>query len=536
MGMFRNMSRYVIAVVGMYCYGGVILLQTNMLYAVQLHYSHLTADRIGHIHITSHGNVTSENISYDSDGNLESMSGFVYINRDEESRPVNIFHCRSGVHRRYNGLDHCLSRSGSSGDVSIVPNYSGKLKNTLMEFDQDNNGKYFIYANRLSHRINGDGSVAYFHTDEMGNVLALSSQYGEVTDSYEYDVYGKLMARSGDTDNVYLFAGGLGVYCEDAETGLYDMKARYYSALLKRFISRDPIGLAGGRNLYAYAAGNPLMYVDPRGWCAEDAVSASDMQNLWLTHLMDNVFSFLDIFGSSVYAQDIVDNEGDAVSYVSLEYQDKYQRALVDKSVSDFGLLPGNQAQPSSLSKTFDKTFDQVHAEYWTAEEMYYFTRKKSMKDVPVSEQYRIRCAFIPCGESLIEYFPRKMNVTIYKEEVHMPASNPRYTVYKTMEKGIPVYRDALHYVVEPGYIYRGDEGQFYYVSTHGVYVPPKDIYQDQIKLNKYSYLADRYKPSRIQKRRWNQVNASAESNGRVIDYVRKKGAYYTPDFEDIFK
>ena len=33
----------------------------------------------------------------------------------------------------------------------------------------------------------------------------------------------------------------------------------------KRFVSEDPIGLAGGLNLYAYVRGNPLRYRDPLG-------------------------------------------------------------------------------------------------------------------------------------------------------------------------------------------------------------------------------------------------------------------------------
>nr|WP_239060576.1 RHS repeat-associated core domain-containing protein [Proteus mirabilis] len=40
---------------------------------------------------------------------------------------------------------------------------------------------------------------------------------------------------------------------------------RYYAPDLGRFTQQDPIGLAGGINLYAYAP-NPLTWVDPWGW------------------------------------------------------------------------------------------------------------------------------------------------------------------------------------------------------------------------------------------------------------------------------
>jgi uncharacterized protein RhaS with RHS repeats len=46
---------------------------------------------------------------------------------------------------------------------------------------------------------------------------------------------------------------------------LYFYRARYYDPVLKRFVSSDPIGLAGGLNEYAYVGGDPVSYVDPEG-------------------------------------------------------------------------------------------------------------------------------------------------------------------------------------------------------------------------------------------------------------------------------
>ena len=44
----------------------------------------------------------------------------------------------------------------------------------------------------------------------------------------------------------------------DAETGLHYNYHRYYDPTLGRFIQPDPIGLAGGLNLYEYSDGDPL--------------------------------------------------------------------------------------------------------------------------------------------------------------------------------------------------------------------------------------------------------------------------------------
>jgi hypothetical protein len=43
------------------------------------------------------------------------------------------------------------------------------------------------------------------------------------------------------------------------------MRARYYNPYLCRFLNLDPSGFAGGLNLYAYANGNPVSYLDPFG-------------------------------------------------------------------------------------------------------------------------------------------------------------------------------------------------------------------------------------------------------------------------------
>ncbi len=51
---------------------------------------------------------------------------------------------------------------------------------------------------------------------------------------------------------------------KDQETGLYYNRYRYYSPYVGRFVSKDPIGLLGGFNVYAYAP-NPVDWLDPLG-------------------------------------------------------------------------------------------------------------------------------------------------------------------------------------------------------------------------------------------------------------------------------
>src|SRR4030095_1176890 len=51
----------------------------------------------------------------------------------------------------------------------------------------------------------------------------------------------------------------------DSDTGLYYYRARWYDPQVGRFISEDPIGLAGGINQFAYVGNNPQNGTDPSG-------------------------------------------------------------------------------------------------------------------------------------------------------------------------------------------------------------------------------------------------------------------------------
>ena len=99
--------------------------------------------------------------------------------------------------------------------------------------------------------------------DGNGNVIALLNAAGAVQASYEYDPYGKILRVSGPAaaKNPLRFA----TQYYDEETKLYYHHERYYSPELGRFLGRDPIREAGGRNLHAYTANNPANAVDVLG-------------------------------------------------------------------------------------------------------------------------------------------------------------------------------------------------------------------------------------------------------------------------------
>lgn len=68
-------------------------------------------------------------------------------------------------------------------------------------------------------------------------------------------------ARAGGAStNSYEYTGH-----EADATGLYYFRARYYNPQIGRFISEDPIGLAGGANVFAYVDDSPTNFIDPFG-------------------------------------------------------------------------------------------------------------------------------------------------------------------------------------------------------------------------------------------------------------------------------
>jgi RHS repeat-associated protein len=96
-------------------------------------------------------------------------------------------------------------------------------------------------------------------TDHLGSIRRVSAASGAPQLSREYDPWGRLV--EGASPPGYAFTGREW----DAAIGLYYFRARYYSPAAARFLSEDPIGLAGGSNSYRYVNNGPASGVDPTG-------------------------------------------------------------------------------------------------------------------------------------------------------------------------------------------------------------------------------------------------------------------------------
>ena len=101
-------------------------------------------------------------------------------------------------------------------------------------------------------------------TDVLGSTVALTDDTGAVQAEYTYEPFGATTETGADS-NPFQYTGR-----ENDGTGLYYYRARYYHPQLQRFTSEDPIGLAGGFNLYRYAGNNPVRFNDQLGLCQID--------------------------------------------------------------------------------------------------------------------------------------------------------------------------------------------------------------------------------------------------------------------------
>ncbi|VAK69197.1 RhsB [Enterobacter hormaechei] len=128
----------------------------------------------------------------------------------------------------------------------------------------------YVYSDQDSYdplaRIDGVDApeIFWFHCQPNGTPERMTDSEGQVRWEGVNSAWGKLLRESetqvsGYSQNLRM----QGQYL-DRETGLRYNLFRYYDPDCGRFTQQDPIGLAGGINLYQYAP-NALGWVDPLG-------------------------------------------------------------------------------------------------------------------------------------------------------------------------------------------------------------------------------------------------------------------------------
>ena len=105
------------------------------------------------------------------------------------------------------------------------------------------------------------------HSNTIFTVRDVVNSSGVSVASYEFNEYARKISptNNGGVESQKTFVGGMSVQDEVSDTGLMMMGHRFYEPDQGRFLSRDPIGLSGGFNMFEYAGGSPIATSDHLG-------------------------------------------------------------------------------------------------------------------------------------------------------------------------------------------------------------------------------------------------------------------------------
>jgi RHS repeat-associated protein len=187
------------------------------------------------------GKTTQVSIAYNADGRPKTASGetFTY---DGFGERVLLAFAGGGTHDIF-GLDHeLLAENNTTGQAQ----------------------RSYIYLNGVPLAVvDSFGQISYVLSGQLGQPQKMVNSGGALVWDQITDEFGQVVSQPvGQTSaNSLRFPGQIA----DAATGLNYNYFRDYDPALGRYIQTDPIGLAGGSNLYAYVDDNPLSYTDPKG-------------------------------------------------------------------------------------------------------------------------------------------------------------------------------------------------------------------------------------------------------------------------------
>ncbi|MGI8496134.1 MAG: RHS repeat-associated core domain-containing protein [Gemmatimonadaceae bacterium] len=155
---------------------------------------------------------------------------------------------------------------GAGVDRALSVTRLGTLRGTI------SNLTMFLHANWRGEYTMGTDSVA--HIDEFK-----CPNYGSLPNCVQPDFPAHEAApyRERGRDDQAKYWWGSMLWTQLDQSSQVYMRNRYYDPQTGRFTQEDPIGIAGGLNLYGFAGGDPVNYSDPFGLCP----LCETLGNLW---------------------------------------------------------------------------------------------------------------------------------------------------------------------------------------------------------------------------------------------------------------
>jgi RHS repeat-associated protein len=202
--------------------------------------------------------------TYDANGSPTALAGNVYT-WDGANRIVSFKNNANGTSSSftYDGLGR-LVRVVDSKNGSVIADHSYTWCGTMRCLAHDNTQSNSpVTTQYFAQGVIINGTPYYYVQDRLGSVTQLVTSLGSVAAQYTYDPYGNRTTVSGTVVADIGYAG----YFDHALSGLDFTVYRAYDSTHARWLNRDPIGEAGGINLYAYVGGNPINLIDLLGLC-----------------------------------------------------------------------------------------------------------------------------------------------------------------------------------------------------------------------------------------------------------------------------
>ena len=200
----------------------------------------------------------SDTFTYDLDGNLlsKTQSGVTtqYL-WDDKNHLTRITTSIAGVLQQ-NSFDASGLRKSTDPNIKYYNSGSTPISDVVGA----TNTSYIQGHQLLGKQVAGVNT--YYLSDGLGSIRVVVNSSGATQATMDFDEFGNPLAATAQT---FTYIGGLGVRNETSLSGLYLMGQRFYDPQLGRWLSRDPIGFAGGLNQHAYVGNNSINRVDPSG-------------------------------------------------------------------------------------------------------------------------------------------------------------------------------------------------------------------------------------------------------------------------------
>jgi RHS repeat-associated protein len=172
-----------------------------------------------------------------------------------------------GVTFAYDGAG---ARTRKTVGGTTVTTYLNDTRSLTQVLQATTGSATLSYAPGLLQHTSAQGGAAafsFFHGDAQNNRVLTDGAAG-IANRWEFDPFGIVRSATNPNASEFGYAGEQ----KDAETGLVNLRARYYDPALGRFLARDALsGRAGfpqSLNRYAYALNNPVGILDPSGYSA----------------------------------------------------------------------------------------------------------------------------------------------------------------------------------------------------------------------------------------------------------------------------